>query len=129
MNQQRYTIGKTAEKAGLTVHTLRYYEKEGLLPFVERTESGLRSFAVEDLEWLNLINCLKNTGMPIKQIKQFIDLCTEGDCTLEKRLEIFETQKENLLSQMEKLAGYMKTIEHKIEYYEKAIRTKQDKKD
>lgn len=117
----RYSIGKSAEKAGLSVHTLRYYEKEGLLPFVERTESGLRSFKDEDFVWLSVINCLKNTGMPIKNIKMFIDWCLEGDTTLEKRLEMFKNQKEAVNKKIEELNSCMRVIEHKINYYETAV--------
>jgi DNA-binding transcriptional MerR regulator len=121
MQEQRYSISKAAKKTGLTVHTLRYYEKEGLLPFVERTESGLRSFKDDDFTWLNVIKCLKNTGMPIKKIKVFIDWCMDGDSTLEKRLMLFRKQKETVEAQMAELNGYLKTIEHKITYYEAAV--------
>ena len=79
-----YSIGQVAEKMGLTAHTLRYYEKEGLLPFVKKTGSGLRIFSDEDIGWLQMIECLKGTGMPLKGIKQYIDWYIEGDATLEK---------------------------------------------
>ncbi len=83
---ERYSIGQVAQMYGLAPSALRYYDKEGLLPFVERTEGGARLFKEEDLEWLTIIECLKNTGMPIKMIKQFIDWCLEGDPTIERRL-------------------------------------------
>jgi len=116
-----YSIGEVAEKIGLTAHTLRYYDKEGLLPFIDRTETGLRSFKDTDFEWLELINCLKNTGMPIKNIKVFIDYCMEGDSTLEKRLEMFKNQKESVLAQIENLQKHLKKVEYKIWYYETAL--------
>lgn len=75
-----YTIAQAAQRCGLTVHTLRYYEKEGLLPYVERTAGGNRMFKEDDFKWLNTINCLKDTGMPIKKIKEFIDYCMQGGC-------------------------------------------------
>lgn len=118
----RYSIGQAAEKAGLTAHTLRYYEKEGLLPFVERTPSGLRSFKESDFEWLAVINCLKNTGMSIKDIKMFIDWCVEGDTTLEKRLEMFKRQKELVQAQMDELQKHMDKINYKVWYYETAVK-------
>jgi len=118
MSEQRYSIGKTAEITGLTAHTLRYYDKEGLLPFVERTESGLRSFKEEDLGWLNLIACLKKTGMPIKDIRHYIDLCMLGDSTLGERIEIFKNQKRLVEAQMAELNSFLETLEYKIQYYE-----------
>ena len=91
-----YSIGEAAKKAGLSAYTLRYYDKEGLLPFVERTPSGFRIFKDSDLEWLAVISCLKSSGMSIKDIKKFINWCMEGDSTLEKRLNMFKKQKERV---------------------------------
>lgn len=117
-----YTIGVAAKKAGMTAYTLRYYDKEGLLPFVERSQSGLRKFKEGDFEWLAVINCLKNTGMSIKDIKVFIDWCMEGDTTLEKRLEMFLKQKEIVQAQINELQRYMNKIDYKIWYYETAVK-------
>lgn len=74
-----------AKKMGVAPSTLRYYDKEGLLPFVERSGGGIRMFKDEDIEWLSIIECLKKTGMSIKEIKRFIDWCIEGDSTIDKR--------------------------------------------
>ena len=74
-----YTVGETAKKMQIAPSTLRYYDKEGLLPFVERSDGGIRMFQESDFEWLALIECLKKTGMSIKDIKSFVDLCVEGD--------------------------------------------------
>lgn len=117
----RYTIGQAAKKIGVSIDTLRYYDKEGLLPFVERTPSGLRSFKESDFEWLAVITCLKNTGMSIKNIKVFIDYCLEGDATLEKRLELFQKQKEYVQAQMDALQKHLDKINYKIWYYETAV--------
>ena len=81
---------------GVAPSTLRYYDKEGLLPFVERSGGGIRMFKGEDIEWLSIIECLKKTGMPIKEIKQFIDWCIEGDSTIDKRLELIDRQRERV---------------------------------
>ncbi len=116
-----YSIGTVAEKTGLTTHTLRYYDKVGLLPFIERTPSGQRCFKDSDFEWFAVISCLKNTGMSIKDIKTYIDWCMEGDSTLEKRLEMFRKQKELVTAQMEELQLHMDKINHKIRYYETAV--------
>jgi DNA-binding transcriptional MerR regulator len=84
-----YTIRQVAEKMGVTVPTLRYYDKEGLLPFVDKKPNGTRVFKDEDFQWLEIITCMKNSGLPIKDIKKYMDLCKEGDSTLQERLEIF----------------------------------------
>lgn len=116
-----YTIRQVAEKMGVAVSTLRYYDKEGLLPFVDKKPDGTRVFKDEDFQGLGIIACMKNSGMPIKDIKRYMDLCIEGDNTLKDRLEIFLERKEYVQKQMEELKKVMKTIEHKIWYYETAI--------
>lgn len=116
-----YTIGQVAKKMGLTAHTLRYYEKEGLLPFIKKNSSGLRIFSDNDIGWLELIECLKGTGMSLKGIKQYIDWYIEGDSTLEKRLEMFKQQKVNLEEQMLQLQKHMEKINYKIAYYSEII--------
>lgn len=89
----RYSIGQVAKKLGLTAHTLRYYDKEGLLPFVRKGSSGARVFEDEDVDWLIIIECLKGTGMQLKDIKKYMDLCQQGDATVGERLELFKRQK------------------------------------
>lgn len=89
-----------AKKMGVTPSILRYYDKEGLLPFVERSGGGIRMFKDEDIEWLSIIECLKKTGMPIKEIKRFIDWCIEGDSTINKRLELIDRQRERVHEQI-----------------------------
>ena len=116
-----YTIGQAAEKMGLTAHTLRYYDKEGLLPFVAKASSGQRVFAETDIEWLVMIECLKGTGMTLKDIKQYIDWYIEGDTTLEKRLEMFKNQKVKLEEQMAQLQKHLEKINFKIKYYTDAV--------
>ncbi len=112
-----YTIKQAAEKMHLTAYTLRYYEKEGLLPFVERDSSGNRLFTDNDIEWLGLICCLKNTGMPIRQIKKFIQGALEGDQTLESRLEMLIQHRKDVLKQIEELNKNLDKINWKIDYY------------
>ena len=92
----RYSIGQVAKKLGLTAHTLRYYDKEGLLPFVRKGSSGARVFEDEDVDWLIIIECLKGTGMQLKDIKKYMDLCQQGDATVGERLGLFKRQKEKL---------------------------------
>lgn len=120
-NKMGDTIARAAQNTGLTEYTLRYYEKEGLLPFVKRNASGYRSFRESDYEWIELIACLKKTGMEIKDIRQFIDWCVEGDSTLQKRLDLFKAQKIKAEQQLAELEQHIKKIEHKIRYYEAAV--------
>lgn len=117
----RYSIGQVAKISGLTAHTLRFYEKEGLLPFVQKTSSGLRVFSDNDIGWLEMIECLKGVGMPLKDIKQYIDWFREGDATLLQRLKMFEQQRERLEVQIAQLQKYMNKINYKISLYAEAV--------
>lgn len=116
-----YTIRQVAEKMGVTVPTLRYYDKEGLLPFLDKKPDGTRILKDEDFQGLAVITCMKNSGVQIKDIKRYMDLCEEGDSTLQERLEIFLERKEAVEKQMEELNKTMETVKHKIWYYETAI--------
>ena len=90
------TVGQAAKKGGVTVRTLQYYDKEGLLPFAKRNKAGRREFTDDDLGYIEVIDCLKKSGIPIKDIAQFIDWCMEGDSTLDERLDFMETHEEQL---------------------------------
>lgn len=117
-----YSIGQVAEKTGLSPHTLRYYEKEGLLPFLQKSASGLRVFSQNDLNWLAMIECLKETGMPIKGIKQYIDWFIEGDNTLPQRLDMFKLQEKKIKEQLTQLQKNLDKIRYKIKLYTEAVR-------
>jgi DNA-binding transcriptional MerR regulator len=116
-----YSISEVANELNLTVYTLRYYDKEGLMPFVERTPSGNRLFKESDLSALKVIECLKATGMPIKEIKNFIDWCSDGDSMLQQRYDMFLERKAIVEAQMEELRKTMEVIEHKCLYYKTAL--------
>ncbi|GJM74576.1 hypothetical protein HMSSN036_67920 [Paenibacillus macerans] len=88
-----YSISEVAKELNLTPYTLRYYDKEGLIPFVERTAGGTRLFKESDIEALKIIECLKSTGMPIKEIKNFIDWCSEGTPPCNKDMTCFWNEK------------------------------------
>lgn len=116
-----YTISEVAKELNLTVYTLRYYDKEGLMPFVERTASGARLFKDSDIDALKVIECLKSTGMPIKEIKKFIEWCSDGDSTLQQRYDMFMERKARVEAQMEELRKTMEVIDHKCSYYKAAL--------
>jgi DNA-binding transcriptional MerR regulator len=115
-----YTVSQIAEKIGTTVYTLHYYDKEGLLPFVERNHNGARVFKDSDFRWLDTIITLKNTGMPIKQIRQYIAWVMEGDSTIMQRFECIKAQKKLVKKQLEELKTYMELLDYKEWYYETA---------
>lgn len=100
-----YTVGEIAKKLNVTPYTLRYYDKEGLLPFAKRDKAGRRIFEEKDLELFGVIECLKKTGMPIKEISDFVRLYMQGDKAIGKRKKIFEQQKELVQRQIEDLQG------------------------
>ena len=108
-----YTIGEMSKMLNVSSSTIRYYDKEGLLPFVERTEGGIRVFKEKDYEFLKIIHCLKATGMQIKDIRKFILLVIQGDKTIDARLKLFQNQKKQLEEALD-------TIKFKCWYYETA---------
>jgi DNA-binding transcriptional MerR regulator len=112
-----YTINQIAAKLGLSTSTLRYYDKEGLLPTLKRTETGIRIFGETDLQWLELICCLKNSGMSIAEIKHFMNLCLQKEDTFEERKEVLEKHKKLILEQMEVLQNSLCIVNYKIDHY------------
>ncbi|HEX2925402.1 MAG TPA: MerR family transcriptional regulator [Ruminiclostridium sp.] len=112
-----YSIKQVSEKTNLKAHVLRYYEREGLLPYVNRSESGIRHYSEDDLEWLGLICCLKNTGMSIKQIKDFVELSLQGKETLKERCDLLAEHKKHVENQIEEMQKHLQKVTHKIEYF------------
>ncbi|WP_178019165.1 MerR family transcriptional regulator [uncultured Paenibacillus sp.] len=121
----KYSIHEVASRFGLTAHTLRYYDKEGLLPFIGREPSGTRIFTEKDLEWLSMICCLKDTGMPIKEIKQYADWCSKGMETLEERKAMLADHRLQVLQQMEALQKNLDLIDSKIAVYNDPVLAEQ----
>ena len=115
-----YTVGEMAKKLGVPASTLRYYDKEGLLPFVKRSSGGIRMFQDSDFEWLQVIGCMKKAGMSIKDIRRYIEMALQGDDTIDLRLEMFRHQREVLQRQMAELQHTMEMVEYKCWYYETA---------
>lgn len=115
-----YTIGEMARLLNIAPSALRYYDKEGLLPFVKRSSGGIRIFDQQDYEWLQIIECLKKTGMQLKDIRRFIQLAMQGDETIEARLDLFIKQREVVKKQMEELQETLDTLNFKCWYYETA---------
>jgi len=112
-----YSIGEISEMLNISISTLRYYDKEGLLPLVNRTAGNIRVFDETDLECLRMIECLKTTGMQLKDIKAFFEWCEEGDNTIDKRYQLFVQQKEKTEKQIAELQNALARINYKCEYY------------
>ena len=112
-----YTVVEMAKKLGVAPSTLRYYDQEGLLPFVERSKGGVRVFKDSDYEWLQVIGCLKKTGMLLKDIKAFIEMAMQGDETIGPRLELIIKQKTAVQEQIAELEETLRTLEFKEWYY------------
>lgn len=104
-----YTVGEMARMLDVPASTLRYYDKEGLLPFVMRSSGGIRMFQESNVEWLRVIACLKSAGMSIKDIRTYIELAMQGDGTIDARL-----------AQMAQLQQTLATLDYKCWYYETA---------
>ena len=112
-----YSIQEVSKRTGLSAHTLRYYEKEGLISGVERTSGGFRQYSEQDLEALGLICCLKNTGMPLQEIARFVALTRQGDHTLEERVNMLQAHRENVFSRMEEVQKYLDKVTKKLNYF------------
>lgn len=112
-----YAIKDVAEITGLSIFTIRFYDKEGLLPFISRNKSGNRVFTKSDINQIMTICCLKNTGMQIKDIKKYIDYCMEGAGTVDLRKELFETHRNEIINQINALQENLKLIDSKLEIY------------
>lgn len=117
-----YTVGEMAKILHIPASTLRYYDKEGLLPFVERSSGGIRMFTDKDYEWLKVIECLKQSGLSIKEIRHFIDMAMQGDeSSLKKRLALFQARRDAVKKQMREMEETLALLDFKCWYYEQAV--------
>ncbi|MDR2247511.1 MAG: MerR family transcriptional regulator [Treponema sp.] len=112
-----FSIKQVSEKTNLPSHVLRYYESEGLLPSIGRSRNGIRRYTEDDLEWLALICCLKNTGMSIKQIKSFVELSVQGDSTLLERCGLLREHKAMVENQIAEMQKHLEKVTCKIEHF------------
>ncbi len=116
-----YTIGQVAEMFGLPISTLRYYDKQGLFPRMQRV-SGIRRFSETEIEALRVIECLKKAGMEIKDIRQFMDWCVEGAATYPQRKALLEEQKAHVEAEIERMNRTLDMLKYKCWYYTQAIK-------
>ena len=116
-----YSIGQVAEMFGLPISTLRYYDKQGLFPNMERA-SGIRRFSDQEIEALRVIECLKKAGMEIKDIRQFMVWCAEGSSTYPQRKAMFEERKAHMEAEIMRMNQALDMLKFKCWYYEQAIK-------
>ena len=117
-----YSIQEVSERTGLSVHTLRYYEKLGMLPGVERSPGGFRQYSDQDLETLGLICCLKNTGMSLEKIAEFVRLTNQGDCTLKERVALLSAHKESVITRIDEMQKHLEKVSWKIDHFTEKLR-------
>lgn len=115
-----YTVGEMAKLLGIAASTPRYYDQEGLLPFVERSQGGMRMFSDRDYAPLVVIGCLRKAGLSVKEVREVIGLAGQGDETLARRLAIFERRKAEVEKQIEDLQKMLAVLEYKCWYYRTA---------
>lgn len=113
-----YTIKDVSKISGLSIFTIRFYDKVGLLPFVLKNNSGIRVFTESDINLIQMICCLKNTGMKIKDIKKYIDMCMEGTDTMDSRKKMLLEHRKEILANIDALNDNLKLIDSKIESYD-----------
>ena len=116
-----YSIGDVAKRTGIAISTLRYYDREGLFPDMDRSSGGIRVFSEKELGTLKVIECLKSSGMSIVAIREFLNWCREGDASLEKRRAMFHERLAEVDKQMEELQRTKNMIRFKCWYYDTAV--------
>ncbi len=116
-----YSIGEVAQMTGIAISTLRYYDREGMFPNITRSNGGIRIFSEKEINTIRVIECLKTTGMSIKEIKEFLGWCQEGDSSLQKRREMFYKRLKEVKKQIEALQNTMNILKHKCWYYDTAV--------
>ncbi|WP_433326056.1 MerR family transcriptional regulator [Spirillospora sp. CA-294931] len=112
-----YSPAETAEKSGFSIDTLRYYEKIGLLWDIARNASGRRRFSENDLQWLHVLRCLRETGMPIAEMLRYAELARAGDATLEARFELLKEHDRRVEQRIARLREQQEQVQWKIGFY------------
>lgn len=120
------TIAEVSKKYDLTQDTLRYYERIGLIPEVNRSKSGIRDYTEEDCRWVEFIKCMRSAGLPIEVLIEYVTLFKQGDKTIKARKELLIEQRKRLVEKMEDMKKTIERLDYKIERYEN-IRCEREK--
>ncbi|MHA5051266.1 MerR family transcriptional regulator [Streptomyces sp. SD15] len=123
--QDHYTISEVVAFTGLTAHTLRWYERIGLMPHIDRSHTGQRRYSNRDLDWLSFVGKLRLTGMPVADMVRYAELVREGDDTYIERYELLEATRRDVKARIAELQGTLAVLDHKIGFYADAGRTSQ----
>lgn len=118
-------IAEVSEQFGLSVDTLRYYERVGLIPPVNRSESGIRDYSELDLRRIDFIKCMRGAGLPVEVLIEYMGLVGQGDSTIEARKEILIEQRDLVAARLEEIQKTLDRLNYKIEVYEKALLKKE----
>ena len=118
-------ISEVSEKFDLTPETLRYYERIGLIPSVNRNESGIREYTETDMKWVDFIKCMRNAGLPIEVLTEYVELVQQGDHTNEARKQILIQQRDDIIQKMDEMQKTLDLLNHKIEVYEERLLKKE----
>jgi DNA-binding transcriptional MerR regulator len=116
-----YTIKEFSQKLNLSPSTLRYYEKEGLLPSIKRRNNSHRIYDDSDIPWITLISCLRSTGMSVSDLRHYAELCERGDKTVQERKQIILHQKQKIEEQLKEVKKHLALINKKIQMYDEII--------
>lgn len=127
--QQHLTIQQMAERSGLTAHTLRYYERVGLLQPIARTESGHRRYRADDAGWIGLITCLRETGMPIRDALAFAEIVNRGDETIPERIAFLRAHEQGVRAEIAAMEERLRVVTDKIDYYVGTVQAAAEKED
>lgn len=119
------TISEVSKKYDISVDTLRYYEKEGLIPFVTRTESGLRNYTEQECGWVEFIKCMRSAGLSVGTLKKYVTLFQQGKRTLKARKQLLIEERDSLQQRLTELQATLARLNHKIDVYEDAIASKE----
>lgn len=119
------TIAEVSEQFGISSDTLRYYEKIGLIPPVKRNKGGIRDYGETDLNWVEFIKCMRSAGLPIEVLIEYVQLCMQGDKTIEARKKILQEQRKQLVIKMEEIKKTIDKLNFKIEKYENTLLKKE----
>ena len=118
------TIAEVSQKCGVSPDTLRYYEKEGLIPYISRTEGGVRNYTQEDCARIGFVKCMRSAGLSIEVLKKYFELFAKGKRTLKARRDLLATEREKLRERMTELQDTLNRLDYKISVYDKALKSK-----
>ena len=114
-------IAEVSARYGLSADTLRYYERVGLIPPVQRSESGIRDYAEQDCRWIEFIKCMRSAGLPIEALIEYVALFRQGDATIDARVALLTEQRRQLVARMADMQATLERLNYKIAWYDRVL--------